>query len=172
MVHIRDGLRLMFDYGAFKAQFRRAALERGIDPERGSSEFQAVLVRAELNADLHHSRMRALVRAAASRQVEQAKRGVFWEAGRGFLRDDQERTLDEELLARAESVTWWDSMYPSDWKPGANSSYVERQAMTPIRRNVRARRFREVGEALREVLQEKPTQEDMKKTYFPKKEPV
>lgn len=164
MVRAKDGL--LFNYEQYKQAFRAAAQSRGIDPDRGASEFQACLIRAEINVDLHHSRQRELVRAAAARQVEQAKRGVFWEEGRGFLRDDAQRTLDEELVVKAESASWWQEMHPDDWKPGAGSSYVERQAMTPIRRNARARKFTEVGEAMREVLTEKPTQTDMKVKYL------
>lgn len=168
---------MTFNYEQFKARFREAAARRGIDPMEGATEaqsrtllvelnyaskpssFQIVMMNAETNADLHHSRMRELVRAAAERQAAQFKRGIRWEEGGGLLHPDG--SIDEMRLAKAESVDWWDQMNPDDWKPGAGSSYVERQAITPIRRNVRARRFQLAGELVQELLEEYPTQAEM-----------
>lgn len=183
MASAKDGL--LFNYGEFKRQFREAAQRRGIDPAEGSnkeqaaavrleltmarhmnkpSSFQCVAINAESRRDLHHSRMRQSVRDAAARQLEQAKRGVRWEAGHGLLTDDYQ-AIDEMLVAKAESTEWWGEMNRDDWKPGAGSSFVERQSMTPIRRHARnekAARFKTAGEVMHEVLEENPTQADMK----------
>lgn len=153
---------MAFNYEQFKRQFKEAAQSRGIDPARGASEFQACLIRAEINADLHHSRMRELVRAAAARQVEQARRGAKWEEGRGLLTEDR-KAIDESLATEAESATWWWKLSDGDWKSGGGS-YAESQA-TPIRlnaRNVKAARFKAAGAMMHEVLEENPTQAEMK----------
>lgn len=185
-------MHLTFNYKEFKRRFREAAKARGIDPIEGSnkeqeaamrtelairrytarkSSFQIALENAELRRDTHYSRDRALVRAAAARQMEQAKRGVFWDEGRGFLRDDPGRTLDEELLAKAESANWWQLMHPDDWKPGAGSSSVERQATGATRDDVEIAHppaprktftLEEMGEVLSEVIHEprQPSRDD------------
>jgi hypothetical protein len=45
-----------FDYAAFKRGFRRAAERRGIDPEHGSTIYQAAIVRADYIKAGHHDR--------------------------------------------------------------------------------------------------------------------
>lgn len=151
---------MTFNYEQFKADFRAAAKARNIDPARGATEFQTCLIRAEISADLHHSRQRELVRAAAARQ---AAGGVFFDEGRGFLRDN--KSLDEGMIARAESAEWWRYLSADDWKSGGDGSTVERRAFAAIRQAIEAKRppaprttftLEEMGEALHEVITESP----------------
>lgn len=151
---------MTFNYQEFRQQFRAAAKARGIDPERGlthaqyaasnPSSFQRVLESAELRADLHHSRMREGVRAAAQRQLA---RGTAGDEGSGLLKYDHESrrmVIDEHRVAQMESAHWWE--YTELAKPKSPSHKPKTQR----------EKLEDAGDAMRDVLIENPTQADMR----------
>lgn len=160
-------MKTTFDYEAFKRGFREAAQKRGIDPERGATEYAATLIAAEMRRDLHYKRLRDLVTAAAHRQFE---RGTFPSEGRGFLRDD--KSLDQAFVDKVQSKHWWLALHPADWKPGKGSSMVEGQALASIRRQIAEQRGAEVMteeeirqeecDVAREVIEEGHVQKSQK----------
>ena len=87
---------------AYKRAFRARAVARGIDPDRGASEYQAALVRSETRTRDHHARARQLVEESARRQQARPPR---LSEGRGFLHYDG--ALDSVLIGQAASVRWW-----------------------------------------------------------------
>lgn len=91
-----------FDYKRFKAGFRKACAEHGVDPTHGATSFQAALVKAEMQKDLHYATMRQRVAENARRQWERKPR---LSEGRGFLHDDGR--LDAGLVEKAMGRYWW-----------------------------------------------------------------
>lgn len=60
-----------------KAAFRRRAAERGINPERGSTAYEAANLQAELSKRSHHARMRARVHENAKLRGPDATRSEW-----------------------------------------------------------------------------------------------
>lgn len=120
---------MAFNYRAYKEAFKTAARQKGIDPERGATEYQAALVQADLRRDLHYSRLRAGVQAAAERQQATRHAGE----GGGLLKNG---VVDQARVDQAKSRYWWRAMSPKDWRAGAGSPLVEQQAMAAIRREI------------------------------------
>ena len=122
MVRERDG-RLAFNYTEYKKGFRAACQARGIDPERGAtdadiarnkeSSFQKVLREAETRRATHEQ-------AAFDAHM---RKHLFQ-----FVTDGQRATRRD--------AKWWMTLEPDDWKPGTDSSSVERQALANIRREI------------------------------------
>lgn len=164
---------MTFDYSKFKAGFKKAALAKGIDPERGATEYQTVLVRAEMRRDQHYSHLRQQVQAAAERQQAQQYRGV---EGTGFYRYDEAQrriVFDPSLVDKAMSRYWWRALPVNAWRAGAGSPLIERQALAGIRREIAAAlnvelltpadiRQEEI-EVTREVLEEVHAQQEIER---------
>jgi hypothetical protein len=159
-----------FNYKAFKAEFRELAHAYGIDPERGATEYQAVLVKAETRATLHHKHMRDCVRAVAERQKA---RGVPPSDGPGFFTYDADArryVFDQTLVDEAEAATWWELKHAKDWQAGRSRSNTEGRAFAATRHHIEAASapeprttitLEDMGDALREVLVQYPTQAEM-----------
>lgn len=161
---------MTFNCEAFKNEFRQLARVHGIDPERGATEYQAVLVKAETRATLHHKHMRDCVRAAAERQKA---RGVPPTDGTGFFSydaDAQRYVFDQTLVDQAEAATWWEKKHAKDWQAGRSRSNTEGRALAATRHHIEAASepetrteitLEDMADALRDVLVENPTQAEM-----------